>query len=128
MDHILDKWDKILNTIKTEYDLTNVSFETWIKPLEVYGIDGSTLYILVPADQMTLNYISKKYTLPLKVAIAETVGEEYDIKFILPEQASNIRTTTTEKKKSTSQAAEKSNLKPNYTFETFVVGSNNRFA
>ena len=129
MDHILDKWDVILKTVKTEYDISEVSFNTWIKPLEVYGVDGDTLYILVPAVQMTLNYIAKKYSLPLKVVIAEITGIEYDIKFILPEQASSIQTNTNkEKKKLPTQAAEKSNLNPNYTFETFVVGSNNRFA
>ena len=129
MDHILDKWDDILKTVKTEYDISEVSFNTWIKPLEVYGVDGDILYILVPAVQMTLNYIAKKYSLPLKVVIAELTGIEYDIKFILPEQASSIQTNTNkEKKKIPSQSAEKSNLNPNYTFETFVVGSNNRFA
>ncbi len=39
---------------------------------------------------MGLNYISKKYTLPIKVAIAEIAGIECDIEFILPEQAKNI--------------------------------------
>ena len=84
MDLILDKWDEILQTVKTEHDITDISFETWIKPLEVYGVEGNTLYILVPSVQMTLNYISKKYYLPLKVAITEITGIEYEIKFILP--------------------------------------------
>ena len=131
MDLILDKWDEILQTVKTEHDITDISFETWIKPLEVYGVEGNTLYILVPSVQMTLNYISKKYYLPLKVAITEITGIEYEIKFILPDQAATLKSTFSnnkEKKKFSTEAAEKSNLNPNYTFETFVVGSNNRFA
>ena len=127
MDHILEKWDEILLTVKTEHDITDISFETWIRPLEVYGIENNTLYILVPSEQMTLNYISKRYHLPLKVAIAEITGIEYDIQFILPEQAKSLKNNK-EKKAFSSEAAEKSNLNPNYTFETFVVGSNNRFA
>ena len=131
MDLILDKWDEILQTVKTEHDITDISFETWIKPLEVYGVEGNTLYILVPSVQMTLNYISKKYYLPFKVAITEITGIEYEIKFILPDQAATLKSTFSnnkEKKKFSTEAAEKSNLNPNYTFETFVVGSNNRFA
>ena len=131
MDLILDKWDEILQTVKTEHDITDISFETWIKPLEVYGVEGNTLYILVPSVQMTLNYNSKKYYLPLKVAITEITGIEYEIKFILPDQAATLKSTfnnNKEKKKFSTEAAEKSNLNPNYTFETFVVGSNNRFA
>ena len=128
MDHILEKWDEILHTVKTEHDISDISFNTWIRPLEVFGVEDNTLYILVPAVQMTLNYISKKYQLPLKVAIAEITGVEYNIQFILPEQASALNTNKKEKKRFTSEAAEKSNLNPNYKFETFVVGSNNRFA
>jgi len=128
MDHILEKWDEILQTVKTEHDISEISFNTWIRPLEVFGVEGNTLYILVPAVQMTLNYIAKKYTLPLKVAIAEITGVEYEIEFILPEQVNALNSNKKEKKKFTSEAAEKSNLKSNYKFETFVVGSNNRFA
>ncbi|MBO5525074.1 MAG: chromosomal replication initiator protein DnaA [Roseburia sp.] len=129
MDKILEKWDEILHTIKTEHDISDISFDTWIRPLEVYGIDGNTLYILVPSEQMTLSYISKKYYLPLKVAIAEIIGIEYEIQFILPEQTKNIRSKNNAgKKQPLSEKANKSNLNPNYTFDTFVVGSNNRFA
>jgi chromosomal replication initiator protein len=90
-------------------------------------VEGNTLYILVPSEQMALSYISKKYYLPLKVAIAEIIDIEYEIEFILPETA---RTLNLKKpaKKVASLNGSNSNLNPNYTFETFVVGNNNRFA
>ena len=99
MDKILEKWDEILQTVKTEHDVSDISFDTWIKPLEVFGVEGNTLYILVPSEQMTLSYISKKYYLPLKVAIAEIIGTEYEIQFILPEQTKNIRPSNNKGKK-----------------------------
>ena len=100
------------------------------KPLEVFGVEGNTLYILVPSEQMTLSYISKKYYLPLKVAIAEIIGNRISrFKFILPEQTRNIRPSNNKGKKTPEpEASKRSNLNPNYTFDTFVVGSNNRFA
>ena len=58
MDKILEKWDEILSTVKHEHDISDISFDTWIRPLEVYGVEGSTLYILVPSEQMTLSYLS----------------------------------------------------------------------
>ena len=129
MDKILEKWDEILQTVKTEHDVSDISFDTWIKPLEVFGVEGNTLYILVPSEQMTLSYISKKYYLPLKVAIAEIIGTEYEIQFILPEQTKNISPSNNKGKKTPEpEASKRSNLNPNYTFDTFVVGSNNRFA
>ena len=57
MDKILEKWDEILSTVKHEHDISDISFDTWIRPLEVYGVEGSTLYILVPSEQMTLSHL-----------------------------------------------------------------------
>ena len=90
MDKIIEKWDEILNTVKREYEISDVSFDTWIRPLEVFAIEGNTLYILVPSEQMALTYISKKYLAPLRVAIVEITEIEYDIEFILPEQAIHL--------------------------------------
>lgn len=128
MDQIIEKWNEILNTVKTEHEISDVSFDTWMRPLEVFGIVDNKLYILVPSEQMALSYISKKYYLPLKVAIAEITGIEYEIEFILPEQAKKLHTTKAPKTPSAPIGSDNSNLNPNYTFETFVVGNNNRFA
>ena len=128
MDKVLEKWDEILSTVKTEHEISDVSFDTWMRPLEVFAIEGNTLYILVPSEQMALSYISKKYYLPLKVAIAEIIGVGYDIEFILPEQAKSMNLKSKPSKKVAPINDSASNLNPNYTFDTFVVGNNNRFA
>ncbi|MGN1165534.1 MAG: chromosomal replication initiator protein DnaA [Lachnospiraceae bacterium] len=132
MDKVIEKWEDILSTVKKEHDISDVSFDTWMRPLKVYAVEGNTLYILVPSEQMALSYIQKKYYLPLKVAIAEMTGTEYEINFILPEQIDSLglssKNTKKQSKKAASLNGDQSNLNPNYTFETFVVGNNNRFA
>lgn len=127
MEKIIEKWDQILNTVKKEHEISDISFDTWMRPLEVYAVEENTLYILAPFEQMALSYIQKKYYLPLKVAIGEIMGEEYDIQFILPEHARSLNIKKPAKKVASLNGAN-SNLNPNYTFETFVVGNNNRFA
>jgi chromosomal replication initiator protein len=129
MDVILEKWDEILQAVKTEHEMSDIAFNTWISPLQIYGLEDDTLYILVPSEQVMLNYISKKYYLPLKVAIAEITGKEYEIKFIQPEDTKTISIGRKQTQDAiVSDKADRSNLNPNYTFDTFVVGSNNRFA
>ena len=128
MEKIIEKWDEILNTVKKEYEISEVSFDTWLRPLEVFAIEGNTLYILVPSEQMALSYISKKYLAPLRVAIVEITEIEYEIKFILPEDAKSLNLKNKPVKTPPSAIANDSNLNPNYTFDTFVVGNNNRFA
>ena len=129
MENIINKWDTILNTLKKEHqEISDISFNTWLRPLEVYAVEGNVIYILVPSEQMGLIYIQRKYSLPLKVAICEVLGEEYDIQLILPETAKSLNIKKQPAKKTASLNGSNSNLNPNYTFETFVVGSSNRFA
>ena len=127
MENVINNWDKILETVKKEHEISDISFDTWMRPLEIYSVENNIIYILAPFEQMALSYIQKKYYLPLKVAIIEILGQEYDVKFLLPEHAKslNIKKHT---KKTASLNGSISNLNPNYTFETFVVGNSNRFA
>lgn len=132
MDVIREKWEEILYTVKVEHELSDISFKTWLRPLQVHSISDHVVTILVPSEQMGVEYINKKYMFPIKVAIAEITGIEYDIEFILPEQAK--KREQTEKISSNLNNTklninlEKANLNPKYTFDTFVVGNNNKFA
>ena len=129
MDTVIEKWKDILQMVKEEHGLTDVSFNTWIKPLEVFAIENNIIYILVPSEQVGLSYINKKYYLPLKVAITETTGINYDIQFILPDQAKTMNfNSKSASEEPVPSKGDHSNLNPNYTFDTFVVGNNNRFA
>ena len=133
MDKIKESWNEIIETVKKEHELTSVSFETWLKPLEPYGIKDNELYILIPSEQqMAQDYIQKKYSLPIKVAISEITGLTYNIKFVLQDQLPEIKSEKeapyNNSASSGSDSSDTLNLNPNYTFDTFVVGSNNRFA
>ena len=139
MDTVKEKWEEIIQKLKVEYFLSNISFDTWIRPLEVYDIVDDTLYLSVNF-KASIEHIQNKYLLPLKVCVAEVTGVEYDIKFIpkdVPESEleiynpnkvmeSNIDTSHKNNKLNT--IVEQANLNPKYTFDTFVVGGNNNFA
>lgn len=93
----------------------------------MHTVENDTVTILVPSEQF-ITYISKKFTLPLKVAISEITGHDYEIAFILPEDVKQDKTAAPAASSNLGNTAEKANLNPKYTFDTFVVGSNNKFA
>ena len=131
MNTVKEKWPEIIEHLRVEHELSNVSFNTWIQPLKVYDVVDNTVFILVNMNA-SVEYIEKKYQLPLKVCIAEITGTEYEVVFISEDddrlnEIQNMAIEANQKKKSKS-AAEKAGLNPKYTFDTFVVGSNNRFA
>ena len=76
MDNIKEKWNEILERVREEHELGELSFKTWIKPLTIHKIENDTVTILVPSERVGLEYVSKKYTLPIKVAIAEVTGRD----------------------------------------------------
>ena len=128
MNLVLENWDEIIQRLKIEHGLSDVSFKTWIAPLEVYKVEDSVVYILVPLKG-GIDYIEKKYTLALKVCIAEVTGQEYEVEFISVDDPSQLRAMSENANKiNRNEIFEKANLNPKYTFDTFVVGSNNQFA
>ena len=54
-----EKWDDILNFLKKEHEVSDVSFTTWLLPLKLYSYENDTLYLLVPEKEF-LNYVKKK--------------------------------------------------------------------
>ena len=130
MNIVTKKWDEIINKLKIEHGLSDVSFKTWILPLEVSSVENSTVYILVPL-KASVDYITQKYLLPFQVCIAEITGKEYEVKFITsddPLHFSKNNSFNQNKSKTNKNIFEQANLNEKYTFDTFVVGSNNKFA
>ncbi|HJB91760.1 MAG TPA: chromosomal replication initiator protein DnaA [Candidatus Eisenbergiella merdigallinarum] len=131
MHFIGENWEMIKQTIHKEYDLTNISYTTWIEPLQFSDVKNSTVYIQIPAGQAhALNYISNKYGSYFKVTISEMMDHDYEISFILEKE--KPRDSEADLKSPSSNTGnvnyEQANLNPKYKFDTFVVGNNNKFA
>lgn len=135
-DLVVSKWDEILEILKKEHDIMDVSFNTWIKPLQVHSVENGVINLLVPDENINTSYLTKKYYIPLKVVVQEVTNEQLDIKFSYANELkgssnssdssdiSSIKNTDSILNEKKRQA----NLNPNYTFDNFVVGGNNNFA
>ena len=120
-----EKWNDILEFMKTEYNLTNVAYNTWLLPLAVHSVKGNTIIISIDDSKVgafSVDFIKNKYGQFLKTAIAEMLHKDYEIQYVLlsnaPVESAPVR------RKNDSY----NNLNPKYTFDTFVIGNNNKFA
>jgi len=126
---IQSKWDEILKYLISEYGITDVSYNTWLRPLKVYDVTDNVITILINDERIgppSINIIRNKYELLLKVSIEEILNEAFEINFILASQIDSI-----EKKPDFSTIKKKISVpsfNARYTFDTFVVGGNNEFA
>lgn len=132
MNTVIEKWEEILQTVKSEYEVNDVPFNTWLKPLKVYEVDGKLITVVVPSEQAAIgvNYISKRYKIPLQVTICVLTGmEECEVRFVLEKDLpKKTEKNTSYDKQVHDTRYEEAHLNPKYTFDTFVVGSNNKFA
>ena len=87
---IQNKWNTILNTMKEEHEISNVSFKTWLLPLKVLAVENHTVTLLVP-DKEILTFLRKKYTLMLQVTIEEITGYECTVQFVSEEESKQFK-------------------------------------
>ena len=136
IDVIQSRWNDIIDYMKNEYNLIGVSYETWIKPMTPASFFQDTLTIMLPAsqDNVLLDYVSRKYTQILQISIEEVTSISCMVQFKkeTPEWTEELnrkeaaRVEEEEQPESISTIGVK--LNPKYTFDTFVVGANNKFA
>ncbi len=134
LDTIKEKWPEILDFLKLEFDITDVSFKTWILPLKVESYENNVLTLIFPGETKNtgLNYIQKKYYHFIKIAIEENIDKEIDLVITLPniEDVEESSTDLMEEHENITleNRIMESNLDKKYTFDSFVVGSNNDIA
>ena len=133
IDKIKENWEKILLILKEEHEVSDVSYRTWLQPLTPYSFKGKTVTIIVP-EQTFLAYVKKKYGLLLKVTISEFLDQDCDVDFKVKDQIEEEKQAQApsliQKNKAvvSPDVIQSANLNPKYTFDTFVVGSNNNLA
>ncbi len=129
MDNIKEKWREIKDIVKREYNLSGISFSTWVEPLQFYKIEDDMVYIVIPSDQaQALSYISSKYKSFFQVTISEMYDHIYDVEFILESDIPASDPMESESSYYNEAGNGNTTLNPKYKFDTFVVGSNNKFA
>lgn len=134
---LIDKWEKIKDVVRTEQEVLEVPFNTWIKPLEVFSASDGILRVLMPGETTRgVEIISKKYKLAFEIAVSEVMNKLYEVQFISDEEAEKLKAVSTNNNVANdsklppadTNSLARSNLNPKYTFDTFVVGPNNRLA
>lgn len=120
-------WDKTLDIIKSE--LSEVSFNTWIKSCEPMSISSDTIQISVP-NSFTQDILDKRYKDLVINSIKAVCSKLYKIEFIIMSDGyDKDKSNAPEISKSIVVNDEMSStLNPKYTFKSFVIGNSNRFA
>ena len=123
--------EKIKNELRPE--LTEISFNTWINPLDIRSIDGNHI-VFTTVSEFQKDFVETKYKPLLLNTLKFITNRDWTYSVIdLDKEAKEggdieIIGNNTSDIASPEVESNKSTLNPKYTFETFVVGDNNKFA
>ncbi len=135
-DLIQKKWPDILYFMKSEFDIADVSYDTWLAPLRPYTLVNNDLYVIHSDDPRIVEIVTKKYRDNLSVAIKMVTHLEINPVFICESEKDHInrndsvRTQTEQQgdKQDFNDLILQHGLNPKYTFYSFVSGKSNELA
>lgn len=121
MDSFEDAWEVICGYCKTK--ITDVAYKTWIERIKPLNLDfeTGTAYLLVPND-FHRQTLTRCYVPLLNEAFEAVFDSKFNIQFKIPDEVVENITSPTQKE----ELIKDTNYE--YTFDTFIVGSSNKFA
>ena len=113
-------WDNTMDALKRE--MTEVSFNTWIAPLEPICIQGDML-VLQTQNEIAKRTLQNVFFSTVAGAVNKANNSDYTLLFIDKSERDHYKPAV-----SLDAATRESILNKKYTFDTFVIGSSNNFA
>jgi len=122
-------WTKALDLIRAETE--QQSFRTWFEPARPLELTDGTIKVEVP-NRFFADWLEEHYQSLISRALREASGQEIQVAFQVshrrPDEYEPVSPRRLQPTVAPASAAAESQLNPRYTFDSFVVGSNNRFA
>ncbi|WP_181350766.1 chromosomal replication initiator protein DnaA [Thalassobacillus sp. CUG 92003] len=132
MENITELWDNTLEKIKEK--ISKPSFETWLKATKAHSLNDNTLTITAP-NEFARDWLENQYEGMIVETLYEVTGAELNTRFIIPENKEDsledvklASKKIPDVKNNGGEESPQSMLNSKYSFDTFVIGSGNRFA
>ncbi|MCM2535617.1 chromosomal replication initiator protein DnaA [Neobacillus pocheonensis] len=130
MENIADLWNRALANI--EKKISKPSYDTWLKSTKAHSLQGDLLVITAP-NEFARDWLEERYSQLISGILYEITGEELSVKFIIPQNQNEDDQAMPVPPKKAKREDDHTDfpqniLNPKYTFDTFVIGSGNRFA
>ncbi|MDF2720771.1 MAG: dnaA [Paenibacillus sp.] len=129
--HTNELWQQVLSVIQSK--LSKPSFDTWLKSTKASIFTETQLVICAPTD-FARDWLESRYKKMIGQAVLEYMGRQVEVKFVLQDTEINVAKSVPVPAVVAPKALPYQEdgiyniLNPKYTFDTFVVGSGNRFA
>ncbi len=121
-------WDRASATLRTR--LSEGNFLTWFGATRAAELEDDVLILEVPSP-FTKDWIEKRYLDAVRIAASEAADRRLDVRLVVvqgPAVDASIERASGEDHSATSSPPRSPSFHPKYSFDSFVIGSSNRFA
>ncbi|MDN7228560.1 chromosomal replication initiator protein DnaA [Planococcus liqunii] len=129
MEHLDELWSSVLAQVETK--ISKPSFETWLKSTKLLSYQNDTVTISAP-NSFARDWLENHYVHLITGILSDSTGDDLLIKFVVPkdQDMDDFQLPAPRVKPGQNEHQEflPGMLNPKYTFDTFVIGSGNRFA
>ena len=128
LEHLDELWNKVLTQV--EQQISKPSFETWLKSTKLLSYQGSDVIIAAP-NSFARDWLENHYVHLIAGILTQLTGKDLYIKFVVQkdqDDKDDIPAPVIQVKNNDQSESSNGMLNPKYTFDTFVIGSGNRFA
>lgn len=131
MDNLTDIkeiWQKAMENLGAEIGVQAI--DLWIRPIKPLFIEGDTFKLEVP-NSIIYNTVKTRYEEKIAALLSALAGRELKISYSMSMASTETEPVPAYKPEPSAPAALPANyfsFNPNYTFESFIMGTSNRFA
>jgi len=125
---IKEIWQKALENLGAEIGVQAI--DLWIRPIKPLFIEGDTFKVEVP-NSIIYNTVKSRYEEKIAALLSALTGKELKISYSMSMAPTEPEPAPVHKPEPAAPAALPANyfsFNPNYTFESFIMGTSNRFA
>lgn len=129
LEHLEELWNSVLAQV--EQQISKPSFETWLKSTRLLSNKNSTVTIAAP-NSFARDWLENHYIHLITGILTELTGQDLLIKFVVQKDQDtdefDLPAPKIQARNNEQHDISPGMLNPKYTFDTFVIGSGNRFA
>ncbi|MCL2322355.1 MAG: chromosomal replication initiator protein DnaA [Oscillospiraceae bacterium] len=157
-ENLVEIWEKAIEFMMSDLDITKVQYDTWIKRLEPFELSDNIIKLKAPAKAI-IKTINDRFISIIETSIKAVTNEEYSVE-VIPVEVESLEDETSatlllektvegeeevlnvdtklevsdskledeDNKLDKTQFEDNVTLNSKYTFDSFVVGNSNRFA
>ncbi|QMV42192.1 chromosomal replication initiator protein DnaA [Cohnella cholangitidis] len=122
-------WQQVLSVIQTK--LSKPSFDTWFKATKASFLNDNVVVVTAPTT-FAVEWLETRYTKLVSSTLSDYIGRTVDVKFsieeVRPPETAEPAPQIEIARQPVNEEPMMHMLNPKYTFDTFVIGSANRFA